>query len=202
MAGLSHRYVRLFDLRDTSKYSQSIGTKSVYGLSIDPFNEHRFCCYVENTLEVYDLRLRNTTKPIFSVNAPNSSPIVKVQWDPVRHNVLTCLTKDSTIIQQYHLIQSTSAAAENAEYTHMDRHVGVCHLLTDFFWAADGAILDNWFVYSFASHAVILRYVRRIMSNYGTSPSRFYAKRVYGCIVANESLLFKNQIRAVHIFMT
>uniref|UniRef100_A0A914WZF3 WD repeat protein mio zinc-ribbon like domain-containing protein n=1 Tax=Plectus sambesii TaxID=2011161 RepID=A0A914WZF3_9BILA len=125
VAGLSHRYVRLFDLRDTSKYQQSLTTKSVYGLSVDPFNEHRFCCYVENTLEVYDLRLRNNNKPVFSVNTPNSAPIVKAQWDPVRHNVLTCLTKDSTIIQQYHLIQPANAAAENAEYTHMDRHVGV-----------------------------------------------------------------------------
>jgi hypothetical protein len=125
VAGLSHRYVRLFDLRDTSKCQQSIATKSVFGLSVDPFNEHRFCCFVENTLQVYDLRLRNIVKPVFSVNTPNNAPIVKVQWDPVRNNVLTCLTKDSTIIQQYHLIQPTSAAAEDAEYTHMDRHVGV-----------------------------------------------------------------------------
>lgn len=88
-------------MRDSSKAQSSITTKSVHGLTIDPFNDNRLCSYYDNQIMLWDLR--HSDKPLLIVN--DQKPVTKVQWDPIRRNVISSLCKDSSTVRVYHLQQ-------------------------------------------------------------------------------------------------
>jgi WD40 repeat protein len=121
----SSRTIRIYDLRDTSRAQQQTQTRCVQGLCVDPSNDWRLAAYADTSLVVYDRR-NMTAKPVFSV-VNLSEPIVRIQWDPVRANILTCATRNSAVIRNYHLMQTPSTpAADDGEYHHLDTHITVC----------------------------------------------------------------------------
>ncbi|KAJ3214861.1 hypothetical protein HDU67_001126 [Dinochytrium kinnereticum] len=64
IAGMGGKWVRIFDLRkDNGSTSIVIATKSVFGLSVDPFNPTFFASYFEDTVSVWDKR--KTAEPAF-----------------------------------------------------------------------------------------------------------------------------------------
>lgn len=95
VCGISGKCVRLYDTRDLSRFQLQIATKAVYGVAVDPFSDQRICSFVDNQLFLWDLR--HTEKPLVSIS--DTKPFVKLQWDPVRRNIVTSLSRDSLMIK-------------------------------------------------------------------------------------------------------
>lgn len=113
VCGLSGKYIKLFDIRDSSRPQAIIATKSVNGLTMDPFDDNRLCCFHDNQIYLWDIR--HVDKPLLVL--ADQKPIMKVQWDPLRKNVFSSLYRDASTVHVYQLQQiKSSAATEDGDF--------------------------------------------------------------------------------------
>jgi WD40 repeat protein len=86
LAGMAFRSIRAFDGREQNNTPNlNIVTKSVFGLTSDPFNEKRFASFGEDgIIQIWDARIH--TKPLLSIysefliyNGPTTNRIVYLQ---------------------------------------------------------------------------------------------------------------------------
>jgi len=68
-------------ISDSNKAVNSTPTKAVYGLVVDPQNDHQLASFVENQISVWDTR--NFEKPVLTLT--QSKPVTKVLWCPTRY---------------------------------------------------------------------------------------------------------------------
>ncbi|KAJ3550065.1 hypothetical protein NM688_g5111 [Phlebia brevispora] len=61
LAGVSHRWLRLFDLRNPSPTVFTAASK-VHGIATDPFDQHRIACYGDGIVTMLP-RMASTSKP-------------------------------------------------------------------------------------------------------------------------------------------
>ena len=67
-------------IADSNKAVTSTPTKAVYGLVVDPHNDHQLASFVDNQIYVWDTR--NFEKPVLTV--AQSKVVTKVLWCPTR----------------------------------------------------------------------------------------------------------------------
>ncbi|KAB0794498.1 hypothetical protein PPYR_11337 [Photinus pyralis] len=129
--GMNLKNIKLIDFRDSSKAVNSTLTKAVYGLCIDPHNDKHLASFIDNQVCVWDTR--NFEKPI--VTLPHSKSVIKIGWSPTRHNLLTSLQRDSSVITLYD-IQHTFVGTEEVEPSVLERVIvpGSPHNITSFSW--------------------------------------------------------------------
>ncbi|XP_069700640.1 GATOR2 complex protein MIOS [Periplaneta americana] len=129
--GMNNKHLKLVDFRDSIKVSNSTPTKAVYGLVVDPNNDHQLASFVENQISVWDTR--NFEKPVLTLS--QSRPVTKVLWCPTRHNLLGSLLRDSAVIH-LHDIQHTVCANDEVEPSVLERsvHPGSANNITSFSW--------------------------------------------------------------------
>ncbi|XP_071500318.1 GATOR2 complex protein MIOS-like [Diadema antillarum] len=118
IVGVGQKNLRLYDIRDASKYKSSTITKAVYGISVDPLFEHRLASFYEDQTSIWDLR--HFEKPVLSFK--EARPVVKLGWCPTRYGTLACLTKQSSVIKLYNI----QHVGQDLEYT--EKHVKPKHL--------------------------------------------------------------------------
>lgn len=105
VCGMNSKFLKIFDLRDTSKHHNATTTKAVYGVCVDPFFEHRLASFVENQLVLWDVR--NFEKPVITLQ--DSKLIAKVAWCPTRSSTLSSLVRESAFIKLYNIQQSNGS---------------------------------------------------------------------------------------------
>ncbi|KDR16180.1 GATOR complex protein MIOS [Zootermopsis nevadensis] len=129
--GMNNKHLKLVDLRDSNKAVNSTPTKAVYGLVVDPHNDHQLASFVENQISVWDTR--NFEKPVLTLI--HSKPVIKVLWCPTRHNLLGSLLRDSTSLH-LHDIQYTVVGNDEVEPFVQEQsvHPGTANNITSFSW--------------------------------------------------------------------
>ncbi len=70
LAGISHRWLQLYDLRSPSSSPAKAASK-VHGIATDPFDAHRVACYSEGIVSVWDIR--RFTQPVLTFTAKDAS---------------------------------------------------------------------------------------------------------------------------------
>lgn len=131
VAGMNHKYLKIFDLKDTSHPKSTTCTKSVYGIQVDPHFKHRLASFSEGQVTIWDTR--NFDKPVLTIQ--ESRNIIKLEWSPTRCGLLACLAKDSPVIKLYD-IQHTSVGPDELEPAVIERTVQPCdeHEVASFAW--------------------------------------------------------------------
>lgn len=114
-AGMSHKYVKVVDLRQNNPTALVVNTRAVYGLTISP-NERLLTSYVDNVVNLWDIR--NFEKPI-SVHQVEKN-ISDINWCPTRTATLGMLLRDSPYIHviDFHCTSSPGDSTASELDTH------------------------------------------------------------------------------------
>ncbi|XP_042899420.1 GATOR2 complex protein MIOS-B isoform X2 [Parasteatoda tepidariorum] len=97
VCGMSGKFLKLYDTRDSSKHPESTLTRATFNLCGDPEVEHRLASSFDCNFLLWDVR--NFEKPVVTITRPK--PIVKLAWSPTRSGLLAVLCKDSSSINLY-----------------------------------------------------------------------------------------------------
>ncbi|KIJ49393.1 hypothetical protein M422DRAFT_777349 [Sphaerobolus stellatus SS14] len=122
LAGVSHRWLRLFDFR--YPYSQSnplsTNTKSVHGITCDPFDPNRFACFGDDgAVRVWDIRRFSAPVLTFSERDAGAgasagagrtgvaNALVGLEYCKSRRGVLATLEKDGSVVRVWDTVRAT-----------------------------------------------------------------------------------------------
>lgn len=92
-AGMSHKHVKLMDLRQSTPTVNLVNTRAVHGTSIAP-NGRLLATYVDNMVNLWDIR--NIEKPISTHQTEKI--ISDLSWCATRSATLSTLQRDSPFI--------------------------------------------------------------------------------------------------------
>ena len=117
-AGISHRWLRLFDLR-----SQTTGinvASKVNGIATDPFDPYRVACFGDGIVNAWDTRKLQQPLLTFSERDANAggtkvrpgSVYANIEFSSTRRGCLATLEKDSTYVRFWDLLEVKMHAAE------------------------------------------------------------------------------------------
>ncbi|KZP05522.1 hypothetical protein FIBSPDRAFT_765742 [Athelia psychrophila] len=106
LAGISYRWLRLFDLRSTTPFTTNIASK-VHGIATDPFDAHRIACWGDGTVTVWDARrllsplLTFTEKDAYADGARRRAHSVytNVEFSRERRGTLAVMERDSPYVR-------------------------------------------------------------------------------------------------------
>ncbi|XP_077554266.1 GATOR complex protein mio isoform X1 [Haemaphysalis longicornis] len=137
VAGMSNKHLRIYDTRveasrQPARSSAATSTKATNGVIVDPFFEHRIASFVVNQLVLWDTR--NFEKPV--TTQMENGNIIKIAWSPTRSNMLSLLTKDSSVVKLYD-VQHPQNVVDDVEPTMVERTVQPCAkslALSSFCW--------------------------------------------------------------------
>ncbi|KIP06122.1 hypothetical protein PHLGIDRAFT_107382 [Phlebiopsis gigantea 11061_1 CR5-6] len=112
LAGISHRWLRLFDLRSSSPAVFSVASK-VHGIATDPFDPHRVACYGDGGVTIWDTRrlthsLLTFTEKDASADGARVRPnavLTSVEFSPVRRGLLATLEKEANHVRFWDIQQ-------------------------------------------------------------------------------------------------
>lgn len=93
LAGISHRNLKLMDLRQTNVVASTANTRAVLGLCAAP-NGRIFASYIDNVITLWDIR--SIEKPL-SVHQTEKN-ITSLSWCTTRSNTLATIQRDSPYI--------------------------------------------------------------------------------------------------------
>jgi WD40 repeat protein len=100
IAGVGFRWIRSFDPRTPNSSVLNIVTKAVYGLTKDPYHEHRFASYTDDgVICLWDIRY---TKSVLSLQSEFKTGISDISFGDC--NVLSALGRDSSTVRLWHLL--------------------------------------------------------------------------------------------------
>lgn len=92
-AGMSHKHVKLMDLRQSTPTVSLVTTRAVHGASIAP-NGRLLASYVDNMISLWDIR--NIEKPMSTHQTEKF--INDLSWCATRNSTLSTLQRDSPYI--------------------------------------------------------------------------------------------------------
>lgn len=112
LAGISHRWLRLFDLRTPTPGVFTAASK-VHGIATDPFDPHRIACYGDGVATIWDARrlshplLTFTEKDASADGAMprQSATLTCAEFSPVRRGLLSTLEKEANHVRFWDLQQ-------------------------------------------------------------------------------------------------
>ncbi|KAF8893606.1 hypothetical protein BD779DRAFT_1609907 [Infundibulicybe gibba] len=106
LAGISHRWLRLFDLRSSAAVTTNVPSK-VQGIASDPFDPHRFACFGDGTITVWDARklphpLLSFTERDASADGASlrpSSSYTTIEFSSTRRGTLASLEREASYVR-------------------------------------------------------------------------------------------------------
>ena len=121
LAGISLRWLRLFDLRSHSPSTANVASR-VHGIVTDPFDPHRIACFGDGNITVWDgRRLQNplitfSERDAYADGARRraNSVFTGIEFSSTRRGTLASLEKDSTYVRFWDLLQVQSFRRSNS----------------------------------------------------------------------------------------
>lgn len=117
LAGMSHKYLKLMDLRQSAPTANVANTRAVYGVSIAP-NGRLVASFIDNMICLWDLR--NFDKPL-STHATEKN-ISDMCWCTTRNSTLSTLQRDSPFIHMLDFHCASLSETSDVE-THSVRRI-------------------------------------------------------------------------------
>ena len=120
LAGISQRWLRLFDLR-----SQTTGinvASKVNGIATDPFDPYRVACFGDGVVSVWDARKLHQPLLMFSERDANTggtrlrpgSVYANIEFSSTRRGCLATLEKDSSYVRFWDLTEIKMHSSEES----------------------------------------------------------------------------------------
>lgn len=117
-AGISHRWLRLFDLRSQTN-GINVASK-VNGIATDPFDPLRVACFGDGIVNVWDARKLQQPLLTFTERDANTggtrvrpgSVYANIEFSSTRRGCLAALEKDSTYVRFWDLLEVKMHSAE------------------------------------------------------------------------------------------
>ncbi|KAI9597959.1 hypothetical protein BDF19DRAFT_433141 [Syncephalis fuscata] len=110
VAGMAHKWLRVYDTRTSSNEPASIAisTKAVYGVQVDPFHNQRMASFTEDgVVRIWDVRKPNDA--VLSIQAATrSASLETIIYSPRRSGLLATHGKDSPYIRLWDLQEGTT----------------------------------------------------------------------------------------------
>jgi WD40 repeat protein len=121
LAGISHRWLRLFDLRSAVTPTVNVATK-VNGIVTDPFDPHRIATFGDATVTIWDARRFNHPILTFSerdaiADGARIKPgalYANVEFSSTRRGCIATLEKDSSYVRFWDLAESKASTVEGS----------------------------------------------------------------------------------------
>lgn len=122
LAGISNRWLRLFDLRSALPSTTSAPSK-VQGIATDPFDAHRIACYGDGFVTIYDSRKLPQPIMTFSerdaaadgaVLRPNSV-FTNIEFSSTRRGTLATLERDATYVRFWDILEGQARRLDVSE---------------------------------------------------------------------------------------
>lgn len=118
LAGVSFRWLRLFDLRSQTPNVQSVPGK-IQAIATDPFDQHRVASIGDNNISIWDTR-RLTSPLMFSErdaiadNAKSRPGVIftTIEFSSTRRGCLASLEKDAAYVRYWDLTDASSITSE------------------------------------------------------------------------------------------
>ncbi|OBZ70568.1 hypothetical protein A0H81_09441 [Grifola frondosa] len=119
LAGISHRWLRLFDLRSPAASPVTVASKA-HGIATDPFDAHRVACFGDNVVTVWDTR--RFTQPLLTFTEKDAGAdgarlrqnavLTTVEFSSTRRGMLATLEREASHVrfwdlQQAHIAEGT-----------------------------------------------------------------------------------------------
>ncbi|KAL1741594.1 hypothetical protein HDZ31DRAFT_84718 [Schizophyllum fasciatum] len=133
LAGLSSRWLRLFDLRSAMPSTTSAASK-VSGLATDPSDPHRVASFGDGVVSIWDIRRIQSPLLTFSErNALGDGAIVRpnatystVEFSHARRGVIATLDKDARTVRSWDIqeVQAQPLDVEGSDSKSRDSSVG------------------------------------------------------------------------------
>uniref|UniRef100_D8PQ50 MIOS-like alpha-solenoid domain-containing protein n=1 Tax=Schizophyllum commune (strain H4-8 / FGSC 9210) TaxID=578458 RepID=D8PQ50_SCHCM len=133
LAGLSSRWLRLFDLRSAMPSTTSAASK-VSGLATDPFDPHRVASFGDGVVSIWDIRRIQSPLLTFSErNALGDGAVVRpnstystVEFSQARRGVIATLEKDARTVRSWDIqeVQAQPLDVDGSESKSRDSSVG------------------------------------------------------------------------------
>ncbi|XP_031631806.1 GATOR complex protein MIOS [Contarinia nasturtii] len=95
-AGMSHKYMKMMDLRQNSPTVNVCNTRALHGLTISA-NGRLLAGFVDNSISLWDIR--RIEKPISVANTEKN--ISDISWCPSRNSTLATLQRDSPFVHLF-----------------------------------------------------------------------------------------------------
>ncbi|KAF7782973.1 hypothetical protein Agabi119p4_2349 [Agaricus bisporus var. burnettii] len=119
LAGVSFRWLRLFDLRSPTPNVQSVPGK-IQAIATDPFDQHRVASIGDNNISIWDTR-RLTSPLMFSerdaiADNARSRPgavFTTIEFSSTRRGCLASLEKDAAYVRYWDLTDTSSITSES-----------------------------------------------------------------------------------------
>ena len=113
LAGISHRWLRLFDLRSPAIAPFNVASK-VQAIATDPFDPHRIACVGDAAITIWDARRLNQPLLMFSerdaiadgARIKPGSTYANIEFSSTRRGCLATLERDSTYVRFWDLTES------------------------------------------------------------------------------------------------
>lgn len=104
VCGVNGKHVRVYDIRDLTKPKLTMpSTRSVHGVTVDPYSDRRFASYVDNTIYIWDTRVID--KPLVTI--VESKPITHISWCPTRNHTFSALMSGDDFVKIYDIQQAS-----------------------------------------------------------------------------------------------
>lgn len=130
LAGVSHRWLQLFDLRSPTSAILKAASK-VHGIATDPFDSNRVACYSDGIVSIWDIR--RFTQPMLTFTAKDASadgangfsighpggrgkaaqvsaaavvPLTHVEFSSSRRDTLATLERDASYVRFWDVRQA------------------------------------------------------------------------------------------------
>ncbi|PPQ65556.1 hypothetical protein CVT24_010819 [Panaeolus cyanescens] len=121
LAGISHRWFRLFDLRSQSAPQVNVASK-INGITTDPFDPHRIACYGDSLVTVWDARKLATPLLMFSERDASAdgasirpgSTYSQIEFSSTKRNCLATMEKDSNYVRYWDLTETKVYAMDGS----------------------------------------------------------------------------------------
>ena len=121
LAGISHRWLRLFDLRSHAPFTANVASR-VHGIVTDPFDPHRIACFGDGNIAVWDGRRLQNPLVTFSerdayadgARRRANSMFTGIEFSSTRRGTLASLEKDSTYVRFWDLLQIQGPRRSNS----------------------------------------------------------------------------------------
>ncbi|XP_076266778.1 GATOR complex protein mio isoform X2 [Rhynchophorus ferrugineus] len=97
VAGMNLKHVKLIDIRETPRLISQTLTKAALGVHTNPSDDKYLATFYDNQILIWDTR--HMEKHVHMLY--QQKQIAKIGWSHTRPNILTCLLKESNILNLY-----------------------------------------------------------------------------------------------------
>ncbi|KAF8971267.1 hypothetical protein BDZ97DRAFT_1901867 [Flammula alnicola] len=121
LAGISHRWLRLFDLRSPAISAVNVASK-VHGIATDPFDAHRIACFGDAGITIWDARRLNQPILMFSerdaiadgARIKPGGAYANIEFSSTRRGCLATLERESSYVRFWDFAESRMHAVEGS----------------------------------------------------------------------------------------